>query len=177
MVLTIPFDIFLFLQSSNPKIHGMRPVAETCNSRCLDRKAKIHRIVSQGHQTLTLSTLIEVIMEKFLALDLKLARVASGLSGKDLAHLLGCTKERVSRLENAKARIQGHELAQLLLIYGETPQEVLFHLNAKLIEPMMARLESIAGPSKAWDLNLKARRKTLEELQTRLNNLIQHEGT
>ena len=57
-------------------------------------------------------------MKENIPLDLRVTRVRSGLSNRDVAHLLGCNKERVSKLENGKARISGNEIISLSLIYG-----------------------------------------------------------
>lgn len=114
-------------------------------------------------------------MEKYLALDLKLARVASGLSGKDLAHLLGCTKERISRLENANARIAGHEIAQMFVIYGSNPTELFNHLSKAVVEPLLDRLRNMPEPSPAWALHATARTQTLDGLKQRLASLKDYE--
>lgn len=110
-------------------------------------------------------------MNNDLALDLRLSRTHAGLSGKDLAHLLGCTPERVSRLENNKARISAEEIVALSLIYGQAPSDWLSHLTQCIAGELKERLSNMVEESANWSQWHDARLDTLNGLAHRLRSL------
>lgn len=59
-------------------------------------------------------------METNYALDLKVARRRSGLSQKDVSHLLGISRVRVSKLECGIAKPTPDELTTFSLIYSRS---------------------------------------------------------
>ncbi len=112
-------------------------------------------------------------MKENLALDLKLSRTKAGLSGADLAHLLGCSPERVSRLENGKARIKADEMAALSLIYGYDPTEWLQHVTRSVADKLKRRMSSMPAEPNNWAHLRDARLDTLNGLTYRLQALSQ----
>ncbi len=110
-------------------------------------------------------------MRREIALDLQLSRNRAGLSGSDLAHLLGCSAERVSRLENGKARIKADEIAALSLIYGQDPTRWLHHLTRRVARPLKERLAEMPPEPSNWAASHDARLDTINGLAHRLQLL------
>ncbi len=112
-------------------------------------------------------------MKEHLALDLKLSRTKAGLSGGDLAHLLGCNAERVSRLENGKARIKADEMAALSLIYGHDPTVWLRHVTLSVAGKLKRQMSLMPSEPNNWAHLHDARLDTLNGLTYRLQALSQ----
>lgn len=105
-------------------------------------------------------------METNYALDLKVARRRSGLSQKDVAHLLGISRVRVSKLECNLAVPSPDELTMLSLIYsqsfltlGGAVMPVLYRILKDRLETLPNRESYAAGASpKSVTLNTLSRR-------------------
>lgn len=108
-------------------------------------------------------------MRKEIALDLRLSRVQAGLSGTDLAHLLECNKERISKLENGRARIDILEVTSLFLIYGTMPAELFQCVTHKVSDTLRTRLAEMPDEPKNWGRQHAKRSDTLNHLATRLH--------
>ncbi len=109
-------------------------------------------------------------MKRYLALDLRVSRRRSGLSGSDLAHLLGCSQERISKLENARARIKEEELLILNLVYSEAlawPE----HLLKAIVPKLKQRLSDMPIEPSQWSRAHESRLETLNSLAHRLQTL------
>ena len=107
-------------------------------------------------------------MEKEIALDLKLSRERSGLSGHDLAHLLGCTKQRISKLERGKARVTPDELICLSIIYGQSLNNGFVALTEKFVGTLQTRLSDMPNEPANWKCKRETRQATLGKLAERL---------
>lgn len=117
-------------------------------------------------------------MKENLALDLRVSRRHSGLSGTDLAHLLGCSQERISKLENARARIAEDEFIILLLLYVDVlawPERMM----QSILPTLKERLADMPDEPTQWAHAHDARLETLNGLSDRLQalNPSQHEPT
>lgn len=109
-------------------------------------------------------------MKENLALDLRVSRRRSGLSGSDLAHLLGCTQERISKLENGRARISEDEFLILGLVYADVlawPERML----QTVLPILKERLAYMPGEPTQWAHAHEQRLETLNSLTSRLQNL------
>ena len=115
-------------------------------------------------------------MKENLALDLRVSRRLSGLSGSDLAHLLDCSVERISKLENAKARISEDEFIILSLVYADISAWGERSLQA-LLPGLKRRLSQMPVEPAQWAHAHEARLETLNGLTHRLQTLtpIQHD--
>ena len=110
-------------------------------------------------------------MKEDLALDLRVSRRRAGLSGSDLAHLLGCTQERISKLENARARISEDEFLILGLVYADVvawPERML----QTILPVLKERLAEMPDEPTQWAHAHELRLETLNSLTSRLQNLI-----
>ena len=112
-------------------------------------------------------------MKKEMSLDLKISRKRSGLSGRDLAHLLGCNKERVSKLEHGKARVTTPEIMSLCLIYGRGIDGLFHHTTIPLISNLKCRFSEMPQEPSNWQRKTKERQETLNGLSYRLQELTQ----
>lgn len=110
-------------------------------------------------------------MKEDLSLDLKLSRARSGLSGYDLAHLLGCNSERISRLEHGKARIKADEIASLSLIYGLDTSRWLYHLTSCAAKKLKNRMVNMPKEPSNWSQHQDNRLDTLNNLSHRIGIL------
>ena len=112
-----------------------------------------------------------IFMERTLTCDLKIMRERSGLSNADLSQLLACNKERVSRLENGKARLKIHEVIRLSVIHGK-PLEDLFRETTRPILSSLKETISQMPPLPAnWERKAQDRTETLNQLAYRLQRL------
>jgi transcriptional regulator with XRE-family HTH domain len=109
-------------------------------------------------------------MKEDLALDLRVSRKRAGLSGTDLAHLLGCSIERISKLENGKARVSAEEIMVLSLVYRDMPSWPE-RLSQRLVPVLKERLASMPGEPSQWAHSHEARLETLNGLFQRLEAL------
>jgi len=110
-------------------------------------------------------------MENEIRTDLRIARTRSGLSNRDVAHLLGCTKDRVSRLENGVARLKLGEVASLHLIYGLPFEETFQFMSFDVADKINQRLNSMPKEPIHWAGKRPSRLKSLKQLSARLQNL------
>ena len=112
-------------------------------------------------------------MEKDIRADLRIARARSGLSNVDVAHLLGCGKDRISKLENGSARASLEEVAALQLIYGAPFERTFGILCRDLTTPLNRRLETMPREPAHWAGKRASRLATLDRLSQRLVALNQ----
>jgi len=111
-------------------------------------------------------------MEQEIRADLRIARTRSGLSNKDVAHLLGCTKDRVSRLENGMARLKLGEVAGLYLIYGLPFEETFKLMSGDIANKINDRLCTVPQEPVHWAGKRISRISSLDRLSQRLQDLI-----
>jgi len=110
-------------------------------------------------------------MTEFLKVDLRIARQQSGLSGRDVAHLLGVSSARLSKLENGYGRPKVRELICLSLIYGK-PIDELFQLSSsKLTKQLKDSVSEMDFMTPQSGLKHKQRLDTLNTLTERLRSL------
>lgn len=107
-------------------------------------------------------------MRKEICVDLRIARSKSGLSGNDLAHLLGCGKERISKLENGAARITPQEMARLYLIFVGPFEQTFGILCQVEADLLCAKLGSVPPEPAQWSGKHQQRLSHLDDLSTRL---------
>ena len=113
-------------------------------------------------------------MKENIPLDLRVTRVRSGLSNRDVAHLLGCNKERVSKLENGKARISGNEIISLSLIYGYLIGGLFRETSKAILTSLKVRLADMPTEPANWSKHAQNRLDTLNGLAQRLQDLNPH---
>ena len=116
---------------------------------------------------------LEVIMKELIPLDLRLTRVRSGLSNRDLAHLLGCNKERVSKLEHGKARTAISEVIALSLIYGQSIDGMFRQTAKAIVGKLKDQLATMPSQPANWSKHAQNRLDTLNGLAFRLQELTQ----
>lgn len=109
--------------------------------------------------------------ENEVAADLKISRRESGLSNKDLAHLLGIDCARVSRLENAKTEPTVGEICALSLIYGKQLDGLLRCAVPTIAVGLAQRIDDVPAEPDNWDKYHENRLNTLHTLYQRLENL------
>jgi len=109
-------------------------------------------------------------MKEKIPLDLRVTRIRSGLSNRDLSHLLDCNKERVSKLEHGKARITAAELIALGVIYGQTAEVMFRETIQSIMTGLKEQLASMPQQPSNWSKHERARSYTLNGLAFRLNN-------
>jgi transcriptional regulator with XRE-family HTH domain len=110
-------------------------------------------------------------MKKEITLDMKISRERSGLSGNDLAHLLSCNKERISKLEHGKARVTVYEIVCLCLIYGKTIDDVFQKTIKQLTDMLKIQLSDMPCEPANWKRKSIERTDTLNGLAYRLQAL------
>jgi transcriptional regulator with XRE-family HTH domain len=113
-------------------------------------------------------------MTKEISLDLKISRERSGLSGTDLAHLLGCNKERVSKLEHGKARITPCEIISLCLIYGKAIDGMFHQTTKRIVDHLKQLFAEMPSEPSNWQRKSADRTDTLNGLAYRLQALTQN---
>lgn len=107
-------------------------------------------------------------MRKEICVDLRIARSRSGLSGNDLAHLMGCGKDRISKLENGAARITPQEIALLYLVFGEPFEQTFGILCQSETDALFAKLGSMPQEPVQWAGRREQRLRHLDDLSARL---------
>lgn len=107
-------------------------------------------------------------MAKEIRVDLRIARSRSGLSGADMAHLMECGKDRISKLENGAARVTPEELARLHLICGGRFEETFSIICQTAAGRMFKRLGTMPKEPVHWAGKRSARLETLDNLSRRL---------
>lgn len=83
-------------------------------------------------------------------IDLKINRRESGLSGEDLAHLLGISEARLSKLHTGNAVMTITELCLLSFIYGKTFDHLLERATPPLAECLKLRLANMPSELEHW---------------------------
>lgn len=107
-------------------------------------------------------------MRKEICVDLRIARSRSGLSGNDLAHLMGCGKDRISKLENGAARITPQEIALLYMVFGEPFEQTFGILCQSETDTLFAKLGSMPQEPVQWAGRREQRLRQLDDLSARL---------
>ena len=82
-------------------------------------------------------------MSKQFALDLRLARKKSGLTQRDIAHLLSANSSRISDLEHGKRSPSIKELCKLSLVYGRTFESFYGEVLAEVRIQLRQRMTSV----------------------------------
>lgn len=111
-------------------------------------------------------------MVKDIRVDLRIARSKSGLSGKDMAHLMGCGKDRISKLENGAARLTAEEMVRVQLIFGSRFEETFGLLSQCEAQTLFQRIDSIPAEPAHWAGKRSARLGTLDRLSQRLQAFV-----
>ena len=107
-------------------------------------------------------------MVKELCVDLRVARSKSGLSGNDMAHLMECGSDRISKLENGSARLTPEEMARVHLICGGRFEETFSVACQKMAQSLFRLLGSVPREPAHWAGKRSARLNTLDRLSQRL---------
>ena len=102
--------------------------------------------------------------------DLKVNRRESGLSNKDLAHLLNVDASRISKLENGHGTIAVSEMCALSLIYGKGIEGLFAEVTTNVAQKMRQRMAEMPNEPDGWKLH-KQRLDTLNALTQRLFEL------
>ncbi|WP_298362539.1 helix-turn-helix transcriptional regulator [uncultured Litoreibacter sp.] len=110
-------------------------------------------------------------MKDLLKVDLRIARKRSGLSGQDVAHLLGTSTARLSKLENGYARPRVRELICMSLIYGKTLDELFQLTSSRLTDRLKTCLSELDFTQAARGQDQQARIATLNTLTDTLRRL------
>jgi len=108
-----------------------------------------------------------------VAVDLKISRRESGLSNKDVAHLLAVDCARVSRLETGKTKPTVEELCALTLVYGEQLDGLLSCSINSMVQVLSSRLHDVPAEPENWKRQHDSRLRTLQTLYLRLEELTQ----
>jgi hypothetical protein len=107
-------------------------------------------------------------MAKEICVDLRIARSRSGLSGNDMAHLLECGKDSVSKLENWAARLTQEEMTRMQLICGGRFEETFSILCQEVAQTLFKLLSGMPSEPVHWAGKRSARLQTLDRLSQRL---------
>ena len=99
--------------------------------------------------------------------DLKINRRESGLSNKDLAHLLDVNPSRISRLQTGDATLMVGEAITLSLIFGKNIDQLLSRTTQKLATHLKTKLAEMPPEPENWTAHIK-RLDTLNMLADRL---------
>ena len=112
-------------------------------------------------------------MAKEIRVDLRIARSRSGLSGADMAHLMECGTDRISKLENGVARITPQELARLHLICGGRFENTFSITCQTAAGRLFKRLGTMPKEPIHWAGKRAIRLETLDNLSRRLQAYLQ----
>lgn len=103
-----------------------------------------------------------------LSLDLKVARLKAGLTQADLAHLLGCHKNRICQIEKRNRPLTLREACTMSLALNRRFYELFTLEFDASLDDLGPRLETLPEP-KANDDHVFNRLYTLSALAERLN--------
>lgn len=106
-------------------------------------------------------------MQYTYALELKVARRKAGLTQEDVAHLLGISDTRISRLENGKSNLTVHEIAALGVIYGKSFEGLFRMAFDEVIAAMPERIATLPIRQDNW-LGRFNRENTIANIVARL---------
>lgn len=106
-------------------------------------------------------------MQYTFALDLKVARRKTGLTQGDVAHLLGISDTRISRLENGKTHLSVHEIAGLSIIYGKSFENLFGIAIEEMLTEMPERIAHMPVCRDNW-LGRFNRENTIDNIVARL---------
>lgn len=104
-------------------------------------------------------------------IDLRVSRRESGLAQADLAHLLGITQPRVSRLEQGKSILKVDEIGKLAIIFDKSVTRLFRLLSARLKEELAHQVKSMPGDV-VQGPKAELRQKTLNRLSDTLSASI-----
>lgn len=113
------------------------------------------------------SSLTHLRMETRFAVDFKVARRRSGLSQADVAHLLGVSRTRVSKLECGHAAPSAEELAVLSLIYSQSFLALGSAAMPALVQALQTRLQDLPN-LESYASGRSVKSQTLNSLSKRL---------
>ncbi|WP_417519741.1 helix-turn-helix transcriptional regulator [Minwuia sp.] len=102
-----------------------------------------------------------------LSLDLRVARRQAGLTQTDCAHLLGLSKQLVSRIEKAERRPTPEEAAILCVLYNRSFESLFAAVLSDAVRLLDARLGTLPPPPSHWIATYN-RQLTLSSLAERL---------
>ena len=112
-------------------------------------------------------------MKEIVKVDLRIARQHSGLTSLDVATRLGCSRARLSKLENGLARPCVREIVALSIVYGK-PIDSLFQLtSSSLTTKLLNNLANMDFSLKNGSSTAKVRLDTLNSLSDRLRAIQQ----
>ncbi len=103
-----------------------------------------------------------------LSLDLKVARLKAGLTQADLAHLLGCHKNRISQIEKHNRPLTLREAVTMTLTLNRKFHDLFTLEFDAVLEELGPRLATLPEPS-AGENHVFNRLYTLSALAERLN--------
>ena len=113
-------------------------------------------------------------MNSSFTIDLHCARRKSGLTQGDLAHLLGCSKAKISRLESGGTQPGLRDICMLSYVYGKSFESLFGALFADIRHNLGERLTTLPGPREQY-LGTFNRKNTLDALADRLAGEIDHQ--
>lgn len=106
-------------------------------------------------------------MTKEFALDLKVARLNSGLIQEDCAYLLGVSDATVARMESGKRTPSIREICTLSLIYGRSFESLFSGIFIEVRNDLSEHLLSMPDATGTVCLRIN-RQSTLNRLARRL---------
>jgi transcriptional regulator with XRE-family HTH domain len=103
------------------------------------------------------------------SLDLRTARMNSGLRQLDCAHLMGVDKSSISSLECGKRRPDVRQICTLSMIYGRSFESLFSSIFDEIREDLSMNLLTLPEPDPNYKRRLN-RERTLQKLEDRLDN-------
>ena len=101
-------------------------------------------------------------------IDLRVSRRESGLLQGDLAHLLGTTQPRISRLEQGRSVLTIKEAVKLTIVFGKSPTVLFRLLSAAARTELSKQIATMSGDPVNVP-NAEARQRTLSQLEHQLS--------
>ncbi|MEO1700615.1 MAG: helix-turn-helix transcriptional regulator [Pseudomonadota bacterium] len=89
-------------------------------------------------------------MHHVYCVDLQTARKKSGLTQDDLAHLLGTSENRVSKLEHGRRPLSVSDIASLTLIYGKPFESLFAAVLEDVARTLPDRIASLPPKAENW---------------------------
>lgn len=103
-----------------------------------------------------------------MSLDLRVARRQAGLTQADCAHLLGLSKQLVSKIEKAERQPNPEEAAILCVLYNRSFESLFSSVMSDAVRHLDARLGTLPPPHSQWIATYN-RQLTLSSLAERLS--------
>lgn len=108
-------------------------------------------------------------MTQEFAMDLRTARINSGLRQADCAHLMGADKSRVCRLETGVSQPSVREICMLSMIYGRSFESLFSGIFEDIRGDISLNILTLREPSPDYKRRLN-RERTLQKLEDRLDH-------